>query len=304
MNKLKLIIGVAVLGLMAGAAQAQVQSHTKTVVEPVPYANSDVVRAKFIRPGDVSPEEYQALLDEAARINAYQNQQRLQTQPHSSVSYSNAPYETAPVQGQTYQAQTYQAPTYVTRTYSSNTQMPTTETNFRADTQGYQIELYDTPAPQTSVRTAATSQARSNTHYVVRGDTLFNIAKRNNVSVSALRAANNMSGNDLSQGQTLIVPIIINPSVRYQPIDVAPVTTVVNKNKTRPLKQPRKRLIRNVEPVPHGNIYRVLPKDTVYSISRSACVSVTAMQRLNQINNPSEIQPGQKLQLPAGHCLK
>ena len=44
-------------------------------------------------------------------------------------------------------------------------------------------------------------------HVIVRGDTLSEIAERYNVSLSAIRAANKISGNRIRVGQTLQIPI-------------------------------------------------------------------------------------------------
>lgn len=46
----------------------------------------------------------------------------------------------------------------------------------------------------------------SNTYTVKSGDTLWSIAKQNNISVDSLKSANNLSSNLLSVGQTLIIP--------------------------------------------------------------------------------------------------
>jgi len=64
-------------------------------------------------------------------------------------------------------------------------------------------------------------------------------------------------------------------------------------------------LVRNVEPVPGlgSGVYAVLPKDTLYAISRRACVSVGAIIETNGITDPNSLQPGQRLTMPSGHCL-
>lgn len=45
-----------------------------------------------------------------------------------------------------------------------------------------------------------------NTYVVKNGDSLWSIAKANNISVEALKEANNLTSNLLSIGQTLIIP--------------------------------------------------------------------------------------------------
>lgn len=50
---------------------------------------------------------------------------------------------------------------------------------------------------------AETSPLHTSIHRVVEGDTLFNIAKRYNVSVADLIVANNIKGNTIQKGQVL-----------------------------------------------------------------------------------------------------
>jgi len=49
--------------------------------------------------------------------------------------------------------------------------------------------------------------------------------------------------------------------------------------------------------------YAVLPKDTLYKISRFTCVDVKDIIARNGISNPDSLSPGDKITLPAGHCL-
>jgi len=62
-------------------------------------------------------------------------------------------------------------------------------------------------------------------------------------------------------------------------------------------------LIRSVQPIPNRGVYAVLPKDTLYSISQRACVTVEGIQSRNGLGASTEIAPGQRLNMPAGHCL-
>lgn len=282
---MKTLLGVSAALLITTAASAQ----TNTIVETAPILDDNIVRAQFIRPGDVSPEEYAALLAEADKIRAFQNSQGAYT----GISYDNTPTSSA------------------------------TSGQFVTDTHGYQIELFEAPveAPmavttRSAVRagtviasttptitySAPISATTSASHYVVKGDTLYNIAKRNNISVSELKAANNLTSNNLQQGQQLIVPG--KPMITSSSL-IAPVTSVSSISVKQPTSAPRSTtLVRNVEPLPVSNVYAVLPKDTLYSISRRACVSVGEITSINQIADASTISPGQRLNLPAGHCLK
>ncbi len=313
MAHLKLLAGTAITLMITGAANAQMT----TVVEAVPTADTEIVRAQFISEGDVSPEEYAALLAEADKIRAYQGN----SGAYTGVSYAavQAGETTVVTDSYGYEVEIFAAPTVATEytTAAHNTTYPMAKTypmgtNFSAPE--FMTTNYTTAAPtvlaastpvvtyQAPVTTYQNSAASS--HYIVKGDTLYNIAKRNNMSVAALKAANNMAGNGISLGQTLVIPStqrIINVERHNYSAPVTSVSTVVSEPTPR---SSRPTLVRNVEPLPKGNIYAVLPKDTLYSIARRACVSVSDMTALNTSINPQTLQPGQRLTLPGGHCLR
>lgn len=308
MAHLKLILGTAMAVSVAGAAAAQ----THTVTQTAPTAATEIVRAQYIQEGDVSPEEYAALLAEADRIRAYQSTSRAYT----DVSHSAATSGTIATDSHGYQIEIFEAPSASTNLTSSASQYPMAKTyplgtdfssaqfSSQSATTTYSAPVtygatttYSAPTaagtsiavstPNITYNTPVTSyqNTSSTTHYVSKGDTLYNIAKRNGVSVTSLKAANNLSGNGISIGQSLTIP----GSQR-----------VVNEQSN----QSRPTLVRNVEPLPAGNNYAVLPKDTLYSIARRACVSVTDMKAVNGNLNPQSLQPGQRLTLPGGHCMR
>jgi len=220
--------------------------------------SQNVVRAQYIKPGDVSQSEYQALLDEADRIRAYQTS----TGKFTGVSRPVQQSQSAPVS---------------------------------TSDGDYEIELYApasqaaTPMPAATqvISTPATAVSNMATHRVQKGDTLYNISKRYNMSVDALKSTNGLTGNNIKLGQILTL------SQMTRTIDAGtqmPVTTT---------------LVRNVEPVPSSSdVYAVLPKDTLYAISRRSCVSVADIIGANILVDPNALKPGQRLNMPAGHCLK
>ena len=161
-------------------------------------------------------------------------------------------------------------------------------TNYQEPAPLYQIELYE---PQTTTTTTA------KTHTVAKGDTLYNISKRYAVTIDALQSANGLYGNTIGLGQVLTIPSAT--TVITENTYVAPLT-MVSTTSSRPVT-----LVRNVEPIPgqSNGVYAVLPKDTLYSISRRACVKVADLISTNGISNPNALQPGQRLTMPAGHCL-
>ena len=215
--------------LVASPAAAQVQ----TIVEPVPdyrpvmlpieRDENGIVKAQYIKPGDLSPEDYQRLLEEAARVRAY-----------------NGVTQAVPA------------------------------------------------APVAPTLTAEATTPAQRTHTVVKGDTLFNIAKRNDTTVDALRAANELGGNGIQLGQTLLIPSVARTVV--EPVANSALSTHTTTGTVLQASQPAARP------------YAVLPGDTLFGIARRACVKVDALKSANGLTEAA-IKPGQRLTLPSGHCL-
>ena len=55
-------------------------------------------------------------------------------------------------------------------------------------------------------RSSSTARAGRRTHKVVRGDTLFGIARKYGVSAAAIRTANKLEGDNVELGATLVIP--------------------------------------------------------------------------------------------------
>ena len=237
---------------------------------PVTYTDTGVVKAQHFKQGDLSTQEYNALLEEADRIRAYQvNNQQYSYGISQEYSHSE-PITSAPASSGSYEIELF-----------------ATEPGTLEDTVNY---------AETTPITSYSQPAFTTAHTVTKGDTLYNISKRYAVTVDALQTANDLYGNTIGLGQVLTIPsstTIINENTYVAPLTMAstspaPVT-----------------LVRNVEPVPgqSSGVYAVLPKDTLYSISRRACVKVADLISTNGISNPNTLQPGQRLTMPAGHCL-
>ena len=73
---------------------------------------------------------------------------------------------------------------------------------------GIRAYFYENPPPDTQIAmNVKRTGSRQVSHVISRGDTLSEIAERYNVSVSAIRAANRMSGDTVRIGQTLRIPV-------------------------------------------------------------------------------------------------
>ena len=244
-----------------------VTQDVQTIISaPITYTDSGVVKAQHFKQGDLSTEEYNALLEEADRVRAYQVNN---DQYSYGISQENT--SSAPVAAGSYEIELF-APEAVAL----------------EDT-----VVYAETTPITSFSQPAVTTA----HTVTKGDTLYNISKRYAVTVDAIQSANGLYGNTIGLGQILTIPsstTIISENTYVAPLTLASTTSPA------PVT-----LVRNVEPIPglSSGVYAVLPKDTLYSISRRACVKVADLIATNGISNPNALQPGQRLTMPAGHCL-
>ena len=233
---------------------------------PVTYTDTGVVKAQHFKQGDLSTEEYNALLEEADRVRAYQVNNNQYAYEEDQV-FTQA----APGISESYEIELFDA-----------------ESGVIEDTVIYAETTPIAPFEQPIASTA---------HTVIKGDTLYNISKRYAVTVDALQNANDLDGNTIGLGQVLTIPS--STTIISENTYVAPLT-MASTSSPAPVT-----LVRNVEPIPgqSSGIYAVLPKDTLYSISRRACVKVADLISTNAISNPNALQPGQRLTMPAGHCL-
>ena len=258
---------IAILAVSASAS-AQVER----VVEPVPQTflpiertEAGVVKAQYIKPGDLSPEAYQALLAEADKIRAYQRQ-----------------------------------PSYTVIDTATNTVEPVyvepSETRIAPTTNLPQTGRVISAAQIMGSPTVITASVGARNHTVAKGDTLYSIARTNGIAVAELRALNGLSDNAIQIGQ-----VIKLPSQRIQ-TTVQPTLSSLN-TQSNIFYAGQASATTQAQSLPAGKPYAVLPGDTLYSISRRACVSVEALQGANSLTG-NAIQPGQTLALPSGHCLR
>ena len=237
---MKTALTIALLTATAGVASAQtVEIYEEPVVLPLEYTEDGIVRAQFISPNDVTPEQYRSLLREAEKVRAFR-------------SYSTGV------------------------STSAGTAAGTT-----------------IASPATPTVSYSTDVVTSRSHTVVKGDTLYNLGKRFGVSPAAITEANGIDGTGIKLGQTLSIPTSVETVTRTEPVaDLSALNTQ--------------------DPTITGEVvfansaakpYAVAPGDTLYGIAKRACVGVDALRSLNGLGG-NGIQPGQKLDLPGGHCLK
>lgn len=277
----------AALTLSSTAAFAQssynyvvepVESTVEAIINaPIEYDDNGVVKAQHFNADSLTEEEYQALLDEADRIRAYRDANGMNFE--SEYIYADS----APV---------------TEYGYSDNSNTPFVEA-----APSYQIDLFAPQSVNTAPSTTVTSSTK--THTVSKGDTLYNISKRYDTSVQSIQAENGFSGTQLSIGQRIRIPGVIVESINTVSQPVYASAPIEDSYVTRRVIQPapfvERARIENV--VASDAIYAVLPKDTLYSISRRTCVAVNELIAQNGITDPNALKPGQRLSLPSGHCL-
>jgi murein DD-endopeptidase MepM/ murein hydrolase activator NlpD len=115
------------------------------------------------------------------------------------------------------------------------------------------------------------------------GDTLYGLSRRNNVTVSELMTANNLSSTTLRPGQRLRLPsgVTAKPAAR-QVYETAAVDSSVS------------------APADWTGTYTVRRGDSLYAIARKNNVTVGDLERYNGVTNARSVKPGTVLKLPAG----
>lgn len=126
------------------------------------------------------------------------------------------------------------------------------------------------------------------TYTVVKGDSLWTIAKRHGISVGELTAANNIRASATVQvGQKIIIPSkAVVASSRIANAPAAPV--------------PAAAMPQVAAPAPSGNAVRhvVRPGETLGAIARKYQVKVGEIALANNISDPAKIRPGTELTIP------
>lgn len=117
------------------------------------------------------------------------------------------------------------------------------------------------------------------TYKVEKGDTLYSISKKYQLTVAELRTANNLSENDvLKAGQKLIIP----------EADIGTAAALSSTKQVDTKVQETKTVT-----------YTVAKGDTLYGISKKNGMTVAELLSLNNLDNNAVIKVGQKLKIKA-----
>ncbi len=147
------------------------------------------------------------------------------------------------------------------------------------------IQPTPAPAPAPVVSPAAEQPlvvTSTRKHTIVAGDTWYSLAKKNNITIEQLRAANPVDGkkNDVYAGKTILIPVYGKAPANSAPAAVA----------SKPVAAPSSKTPKT---------YTVVSGDTLYRIANKNKVSVDTILKLNNIDkkDAGKIRVGQQLKL-------
>ena len=128
----------------------------------------------------------------------------------------------------------------------------------------------------------------SDSSYIVKkGDTLYSISKKYQLTVAELRTANNLTESDvLKAGQKLVIPVadISNAAALSSSSSSQDKTSYIGTD---------------------TKIYEVQKGDTLYGIARKFSIKLPELLALNNIDTNATIKVGQKIKVPAsGNAVK
>ena len=130
---------------------------------------------------------------------------------------------------------------------------------------------------------ASISLFADTTYKVEKGDTLYSISRKYQITVAELRAANNLSENDVIKAeQKLKIP--------SADISSAAALATDNKATTSPSGA-------NLSAATPTKNYTVVKGDTLYSIAKKNSMTLAELMALNNLDNSSVIKVGQKLKI-------
>lgn len=117
------------------------------------------------------------------------------------------------------------------------------------------------------------------THLVKKGETLYGIAKKYQITISELKAANNLSDKDvLKAGQKLVIPSA----------DIENAATLSSTNSSASTSNSSSKI----------ETYIVQKGDTLYGIAKKYDIKVSEIYSLNGMSQKDVLKVGQKLKVP------
>lgn len=133
------------------------------------------------------------------------------------------------------------------------------------------------PAPPATTMPAAPAPAASITHVVKSGDSLWKIARQHQVTVAALKKANNLTSDILKVGQKLTIPSASAPTMTASAESTATAAAATQSAE--------------------GISYTVAAGDSLWKIANRNGITVDAIKKANNLTSDS-LKVGQKLIVP------
>ncbi len=154
-------------------------------------------------------------------------------------------------------------------------------------------------APQmAAVHGPSAAPGRDRQIEVQQGDTLYGIAKRHNVMISDLMAANELRSPALKPGQKLYIPS--TGGGRAVPQIKPERSAVAKAAPAAPAAAPAELTAPSAASIAGGSdTYTVRPGDSLYAIAARHKVKVIDLQRANDISDATKVKPGMVLRLPS-----
>lgn len=143
---------------------------------------------------------------------------------------------------------------------------------FIAENLGYNVSLNSTTQ---TVNISSSSSSKANTYTVVSGDSLWKISQKFGVSVDSLKKANQLTGDTIFSGQTLVIPQTTG-NVTPAP-NPAPAPSPADNTKWPQVT------------------YIVQPGDTATSIAKKFGVSVEDVMKYNYMDSDEWFDAGDKI---------
>ena len=175
------------------------------------------------------------------------------------------------------------------------------------------MSAQETDTDETEVTTADTAPATYDAYIVQSGESLFSIARQFNVTVDALRQANNYAEDrQLIAGQTILLPTGVQSYVEvYQ---VLPGDTLFGISKRF---NTTVGILQGLNDIPDGRhievgqhilvpsidqaaliVYQVVENDSLFSIAKQFSTAVSLLRTLNGIADDSDLEAGQTILVP------
>lgn len=137
---------------------------------------------------------------------------------------------------------------------------------------------------------------------VEKGDTLYSISRKYQITVAELRAANNLSENDIIKiGQKLIIPTADISTAAALLSDNTKKESSEKTNTDKVAAEKEKTQSKALEN--STSVYVVQKGDTLYAIARKCGLTVAELVSLNNMDTSTVIKVGQKLKIKATPTL-